>query len=215
MAETKSDPGQLTDRQQSILDFLLFVDRFKLIQRKGYVDGGTRQETDAEHAWHMALYAVVLHGEIGLECDLAHTLKLVLIHDLVEIHAGDAYAYDDKAQAGQTEREQAAAEQLYSMLPEDLGHDLKGMWQEFEAGKTPEAKFARALDRLQAFGQSIACGGKGWQDHGVRRSQTEQRMAPARTVDPVITALVDALYRQADEKGMWPHPDDRGLPKTQ
>jgi putative hydrolase of HD superfamily len=199
----------LPERLRQILDFLLFVDRFKTIQRQGHVDGGSRHETDAEHTWHMALYAVLLHGEIGLDCDLLQTLKMVPIHDLVEIHAGDAYAYDEAAQAGQAEREQAAATKIYSMLPNDLGSELLFLWQEFEAGETAEAKFARALDRLQAFGQSIATNGKGWHDHGVRRSQTERRMAPARSVDPVVTALIDALYRRADRDGMWPHPDDR------
>lgn len=209
-----TQPTSLTDRHQQILDFLLFVDRFKTIQRKGHVDGGSRHETDAEHTWHMALYAVLLHGELSIECSLTHTLKLVLIHDLVEIHAGDAYAYDDTAQAGQAAREQDAAERLYGMLPNDLGRELMSLWQEFEAGETAEAKFARALDRLQAFGQSIATGGKGWHDNNVRRSQTEKRMAPARLVDPVITALVDALYQRADDEGMWPHPDDRRIPTS-
>ena len=142
--ETHTD--KLTERQRRILDFLLFVDRLKMIERWGLVGDGSRRETDAEHTWHMALYAVLLHREIALECDLAHALKLVLIHDLVEIHAGDAPAYDAVAQAGQAERERAAADRLYAMLPADIGEDLKAMWHEFEAAETPEARFATAAD---------------------------------------------------------------------
>ena len=203
--ETHND--SLTDRQRQILDFLLFIDRFKMIERWGLVGDGSRRETDAEHTWHMALYAVLLHKEIGLDCDLAHALKLVLIHDLVEIHAGDAPAYDAAAQAGQAERERAAADRLYAMLPADIGADLKAMWYEFEAAETPEARFAHAVDRLQALGQSVASHGEGWRQHGVRRAQTERRMAPAREVDPEITALVDALMHRAEVEQLWSPPD--------
>ena len=202
-----TDTDKLTDRQRQVLDFLLFVDRFKMIERWGLVSNGSRRETDAEHTWHMALYAVLLHREIALECDLAHALKLVLIHDLVEIHAGDAPAYDAVAQAGQAARERAAADRLYAMLPTDIGEDLKAMWYEFEAAETPEARFAHAVDRLQALGQSVASGGKGWRQHNVKRAQTERRMAPAREVDPEITALVDALLRRAEAEGLWPAPE--------
>jgi len=202
-----TDSDSLTDRQSQILDFLLFIDRFKMIERWGLVGDGSRRETDAEHTWHMALYAVLLHGEIGLDCDLAHALKLVLIHDLVEIHAGDAPAYDAAAQAGQAERERAAADRLYAMLPADICEDLKAMWYEFEAAETPEARFAHAVDRLQALGQSVASHGEGWRQHGVRRAQTERRMAPAREVDPEITALVDALMHRAEVEDLWSPPD--------
>lgn len=202
-----TDTDSLTDRQSQILDFLLFVDRFKMIERWGLVGDGSRRETDAEHTWHMALYAVLLHQEIALECDLAHALKLVLIHDLVEIHAGDAPAYDAAAQAGQAERERAAADRLYAMLPTDIGEDLKALWYEFEAAETPEARFAHAVDRLQALGQSVASHGEGWRQHGVKRAQTERRMAPAREVDPEITALVDALMHRAEVEDLWSPPD--------
>ncbi len=202
-----SDPnaaGELPQRLARILDFLLFVDRFKAIERVGYLADNSRRETDSDHAWHMALYAVLLHGEIGFEADLAHTLCLVLVHDLVEIHAGDTYAYDDAGRAGQAAREAAAAERLFARLPDDLRERVHGWWQEFEAGQTPEARFARALDRLQAFGQSVLSGGRAWRENNVSRAQTQERMRPALDVDPALRALVEHLYARADSANMWP-----------
>src|SRR3954468_23381577 len=126
-------------RLKRILDFLLLTDRFKTIERKGYIADGSRRENDAEHTWHMGLFALLLHKELGFDVDLGRVLTLVLVHDLVEIHAGDTYAYDDAASTGQAEREIAAAELLFANLPDDLGASLHAWWQEFEAGETPEA----------------------------------------------------------------------------
>ena len=131
-------------RLKHILDFLLLTDRFKTIERKGYIADGSRRETDAEHTWHMGLFALLLHKELGFDVDLGRVLTLVLVHDLVEIHAGDTYAYDDVGCAGQAEREIAAAERLFAELPADLGASLHDWWREFEAGETPEARFAKA-----------------------------------------------------------------------
>jgi putative hydrolases of HD superfamily len=193
-----------TERLAQIHEFLLFVDQFKQIVRQNYLIDGSRRETDAEHTWHMALYALLLRDEIGFEVDIGRTLALILVHDLVEIHAGDTFAYDEAAKADQAAREEAAAERLFGMLPPDLRARVDGWWREFEAGETPEARFARALDRLQAFGQNVVSRGKSWREHGVTRDRTQGRMAEALASDPAIRSLVERLYDRADAEESWP-----------
>lgn len=197
-------PDVLPERLRAIMDFLLLVDRFKTIERQSFLTGATRAETDAEHTWHMCLYAMLLHGEVGMSCDLAHAIKLILVHDLVEIYAGDAPAYDERAQAAKAGLEQAAADKLFARLPADLNAELRGLWQEFEAAGTPEARFANAIDRIQALGQSLLCGGHGWTKNGARREQVEARMAPARAADPLLDRLVGAMFDLAERTGIWP-----------
>ena len=195
---------ELSPRLSQILEFLLFIDRFKAIERQSHLADQSRHETDAEHCWHMAVYALLLHGETGFDADLGHSLALILVHDLVEIHAGDTYAYDEAGRADQAEREAAAAERLFAMLPDDLRDRVTGWWREFEEGRTAEARFARALDRLQAFGQSVLSDGRAWRENGVGRDKTVERMRPALDSDPAIRALVEALYDRADRARMWP-----------
>jgi putative hydrolase of HD superfamily len=194
----------LPERLAAILDFLMEIDRFKQVERGGYLADGSRRETDSDHAWHLAVYAILLHGEIGFETDLGRVLCLAAVHDLVEIYAGDTYAYDDAALADQAAREDAAAARLFGRLPDDLRDRVEGYWREFEAGQTPEARFARALDRLQAFAQSVLAGGRAWREHGVPRERTRARMAEALAADPAIARLVEALYDRADAGGYWP-----------
>ncbi len=197
-------PEPASPRLTQILDFLLFCDRFKQVQRRNLLADASRRETDAEHAWHLSLYALLLHDELGFEADLGHTLALLAVHDLVEILAGDTFAYDTAGVAGQAEREEAAAADLFGRLPDDLRDRVDGWWREFEAGKTPEARFARALDRLQPFALNVASGGVAWRQHKVSRAQTERRLAETRAADPALAALVDHLYARADAAGLLP-----------
>src|SRR3546814_12351238 len=143
-----------TPRLEQIHDFLIFADRFKHIVRQNYLTDGSRRENDAEHTWHMALYALLLKDEIGFEVDIGRTLALILVHDLVEIHAGDTFAYDDAARMDQAAREQAAAARLFGMLPPDLRDRVDGWWREFEEGKTNEARFADRTTDVQGTGVS-------------------------------------------------------------
>jgi len=191
-------------RLKRILDFLLLTDRFKTIERKGYIADGSRRENDAEHTWHMGLFALLLHKELGFDVDLGRVLTLVLVHDLVEIHAGDTYAYDDAACTGQAEREIAAAELLFADLPDDLGTSLHAWWREFEAGETPDARFAKAIDRLQGFAQNYNSGGRAWRENEISRERTHQRTALPMALDPALKAIVEELYSRADTENLWP-----------
>ncbi|WP_366657350.1 HD domain-containing protein [Fodinicurvata sp. EGI_FJ10296] len=192
------------DRLTQIHEFLLFCDRYKRIERRNPLTDGSRPENDAEHTWHMALYALMLKDEIGADVDITRVLAMILVHDLVEIHAGDTFAYDAVGREGQAEREEAAATELFAMLPDDLRDRVWSWWREFETGDTAEAEFARALDRLQAFGQNVRSGGLAHREHGVSRTMTFDRMRPARRADDAIRLLVDRLYAEADGRpGYW------------
>ncbi|MCA1941015.1 MAG: HD domain-containing protein [Caenispirillum bisanense] len=193
------------DRLQRILDFLEFADRFKFVERRGYLTGGERRENDAEHCWHMALVAMVLHGELEdpASVDLGKALRLILVHDLVEIEAGDTYAYDDAAIEGQEEREQRAADRIFGLLPDDLGAELRALWEEFEARETPEARFAKACDNFQGFMQNVISGGRAWRENGVGREDTRRRTDFPRTVDPAFDALLGRLYARTDREGSF------------
>ncbi|MDO9711218.1 HD domain-containing protein [Paracraurococcus lichenis] len=193
-------------RAEALLDFLALADRLKTVERRGLVplpDGTHRRETSAEHCWNLALLALLLHREVAAEIDLGHALSLIAVHDLVEVEAGDTYAYDPAGRATQAAREEAAADIVFGALPADLGARLRAMWEEFEAGETAEARFAMACDRMQGFLQNVLSEGRAWREHGVTRADTRPRMAPAEAVDPVFAALIKRLYDRA-AGGMLP-----------
>jgi putative hydrolase of HD superfamily len=193
------------ERADAILGFLALADRLKSVERRGRVvlpDGATRRENSAEHCWSLALIGTLLHGDVSQPLDLGRALMMVAIHDLVEIEAGDTFAYDAAGRATQAAREAAAAETVFALLPEDLGARLRALWEEFEAGETPEARFAMACDRMQGFLQNVLSGGIAWREHGVTRRDTLPRMEPAMAVDPVFAALIGRLYGLAEAGGL-------------
>lgn len=193
------------DRAASILDFLALADRLKTVERRGRVvlaDGTTRRENSAEHCWSLALIGTLLHGEVAASLDLGRALMMVAVHDLVEIEAGDTFAYDAAGRATQAEREAAAAETVFGTLPDDLAARLRALWEEFEAGESPEARFAMACDRMQGFLQNVLSGGLAWKEHGVTVADTLPRMGPAMEVDAVFAALIGRLYDRAAEGGL-------------
>lgn len=193
----------MTDRIDSILDFLALVDRFKKVERRALLGDMSRRENSAEHSWHMALVAMVLARETGFTGDLARMLSMVLVHDLVEIYAGDAGAYDVAARAAAVAKEDEAAKKLFGSLPPDLGAEFDGLWREFEAKRTPEAKLANACDRVQGFLQSYLSEGLSWAEIGVTRDQTLERTRPAREAHPKIEELILRIYNRADAEGYW------------
>ena len=162
-------------------DFFREIDKEKFISRQTLLTDGKRRENDAEHAWHMGIMAILLSEYANEEIDVLKTVTMLLIHDIVEIDAGDTYAYDEEGKKTQREREVAAADRIFALLPEDQQEKFRSLWEEFEAWETPEAKFAHTLDGDQPLMLNDATEGKSWVDHGVRLSQVLKRNA--RTAD--------------------------------
>ncbi|MFR3767468.1 MAG: HD domain-containing protein [Blautia sp.] len=163
------------ERLKKQMEFIVEVDKVKNIIRQTYLADGNRKENDAEHSWHLALMAVLLKEYSNEEVDLAKVVPMVLIHDLVEIDAGDTYAYDEAGAATKRERETKAADRIFGMLPQDQCSWFRELWEEFEAYETPEAKFAHVLDNCQPLLLNDASNGKSWAEHGVRKSQIYKR----------------------------------------
>lgn len=165
----------MTDRMERQFRFALEADKEKRIGRQTYLSNGAEKENDAEHAWHAALMAILLGEYSNEKIDLLRTVTMLLIHDMVEIDAGDTYAYDDNAKQTQREREEKAADRIFGMLPDDQRDRLRGLWEEFEAAQTPEAKFARTMDNIQPAMLNCATDGRAWKEKGVKLSQILER----------------------------------------
>ena len=186
------------ERLQRQFAFLQEIDKEKEIMRQTYLASGQRKEGDAEHAWHLAIMALLLSEHANEEINVLKTMAMVLIHDLVEIDAGDTYAYDEGAKVTQKERELAAADRIFGLLPEDQGAKMRSLWEEFEARETPEAKFARTLDCVQPLMLNHASGGRSWREHGVKKSQILKR-------NSVTAEGSQALWDYARETMLEPH----------
>lgn len=163
------------ERLKKQLEFCLEADKEKQIGRQTYVSDCSRKENDAEHAWHMALMTLILSEYANEEIDVLRTISMILMHDIVEIDAGDTYAYDEEAKKSQKEREEKAADRIFDMLPEDQKQKFRELWEEFEAAETKEAKFARTMDNLQPLMLNNATDGRSWMERGVRISQILKR----------------------------------------
>lgn len=184
------------------IEFLVEMDKMKNIWRQSRVLHEDRAENDAEHAWHLAMLAIVLSEYSNEPIDLKTVLTTVLIHDVVEIDAGDTYAYDAAGNATKAEREQKAADRLFGMLPDDQGAYLRRLWDEFEAQSTPEARFANSLDRVQPLLLNYCKHGESWRAHGTKRTQVEGRMKPVYDGSQVLGDLASELIRRAAEEGL-------------
>lgn len=163
------------ERLEKQMAFIREIDKEKQIFRQSYVTDKTRKENDAEHAWHMAIMTFLLSEYANEELDVLKTMQMILIHDIVEIDAGDTYAYDDAAKATQREREVRAAERLFGILPTEQGQQFRALWEEFEEGTTPEAKFARTMDNVQPLLLNDAADGMAWEEHEVPLSKIMKR----------------------------------------
>lgn len=163
------------DRLEKQIRFIIETDKEKNIFRQTYLSDGKRKENDAEHSWHLALMAVLLKEHLKEDIDLTKVMIMVLIHDLVEIDAGDTYAYDTAGAATKREREVRAADRIFGILPEDQGQSFRKIWEEFEEYETSEAKFAHLLDNFQPLLLNDASDGKSWTEHDVHKSQVCRR----------------------------------------
>ena len=189
----------MTDRLDRQLAFAAEIDRLKQIERKISLIGGARRENSAEHSWHLAVLVPMLAEYARAEVDVTLATRMVLLHDIVEIDAGDAFAFDPEAQAGQAERERLAADRLFGLLPEDQARETREIWDEFEANVTPTARFANAVDRFQALLLNRGNGGGTWKIHGVSRAQVLERMSPIRDAMPEVWPVV---IRTVDDVGL-------------
>lgn len=189
------------DRLEQQLSFLMEIDKQKEIIRQTYLADGSRKETDAEHAWHMAVMCMVLSEYANEPIDVAKTVMMLLTHDLVEIDAGDTYAYDVQGNATKRDRELKAADRIYGLLPEEQRDYLRALWDEFEAMETPEAKFANTLDKIQPVLLTDRAKGKSWLEHGVRKEQILGRNARTHEGSEVLWSHVRKLIEKNIEGG--------------
>jgi putative hydrolases of HD superfamily len=191
------------DRLDHQLAFILEIDRLKLIERRTFVTDASRRENSAEHSWHLAMLALVLSEYAGEGIDLARVIAMVLVHDIVEIDAGDVFVYaDEAAQIAKVERETRAAERIFALLPDDQEPVFRSLWEEYEQGTTETARFAAALDRLQPLLLNVAAGGATWREHGISADRVLERNAPIGDGAPRLWARAREMIRDAVERGI-------------
>ena len=191
-----------SDRFEKQIGFIVEMDKLKRILRQTILTDHSRQETSAEHSWHLGVMALVLSEYAETGVDLFRVLKMVLVHDLVEIDAGDTYCYDRVETQDQAAREKKAADRLFGLLPENQAGELRGLWEEFEARKTPEARFAAALDRLQPILQNYHTQGEMWKKNSISSRQVVVRNQPIEDGSPLLWDYVVHLLDDAVKKGM-------------
>jgi putative hydrolases of HD superfamily len=194
-------PGN-SDRFKRQVEFLLEIDRLKHTLRQTILLDRSRHENSVEHSWHIALSAVIFSEYAATQAsDMERVMRMLLVHDLVEIDAGDTYCYDEKAAVDQYAREKLAADRIFGMLPPDQALDFRRLWDEFESAQTAEARYAHAMDRFQAFLHNYFTQGQIWRQHGIRRHQVIQRMQPVERGAPQLWEYVRALIDDAVIKG--------------
>lgn len=195
---------------QKQLEFIIEIDRLKSVLRRTGLMDGSRRENSAEHSWHLSMMALVLHGHANDEVDLLRVMKMLLVHDLVEIDADDTFCYDEAGMATKDEKEAQAAERLFGMVPGEQCKQLMALWHEFEARTTPESKFANALDRLQPAIANYLNDGGTWREYGITLDQVMERLGPIADGSEALweyaKGLIDAGVRRGDirasEKGL-------------
>ncbi|MCE7982025.1 MAG: HD domain-containing protein [Caldilinea sp. CFX5] len=159
------------ERLAQQIAFIMELDKLKSVLRRSYVTHANRRENSAEHSWHIALAALTLAEHANEPVDISHVIKMLLIHDIVEIDAGDTFVYDTTGKVDQFDRETLAAERIFGLLPPEQGEAYRKLWQEFEERVTPEAKFARAVDRLLPVLHNYYTQGRGWREHNIHQQQ--------------------------------------------
>jgi putative hydrolases of HD superfamily len=192
------------ERLMAQLAFLRELDRAKTVMRQSHVTGTERLEDDAQHQWHVAVMALFLAEHATEPVDVQRVVAMLLLHDVVEIDAGDVFVYDEAAQVGKREREVACAERLYGLLPPDQAEWARELWEEFEAKETPEARFAGAIDRLQPLLQNLATAGVGWKRNGITSGRVLALNARIGTGSEVLWAHAQDLLAAAIAEGVLP-----------
>ena len=192
----------MEERFKKQLRFLIEIDKMKSVFRQTILIDRSRREDDASHSWHFAVMAMLLFEHCkDKTVDISRVIKMALVHDLIEIYAGDTFAYDAAGNADKLQREQKSADKLFALLPKDQGKEIRALWEEFDAEQTPDAKYACAIDRLQPFINNIMTEGHTWKRHGVTAAQVYQRMEPIRATMPDIWAFVTGSVEDFVKKG--------------
>ena len=189
------------NRLDQQLSFVLEIDKLKTILRQTLLTDSSRRENSAEHSWHLAIMSVLLAEYATEPVDMLRVIKMLLVHDLIEIDAGDTFAYDVAGNVGRAEREEHGAERIFGLLPEEQGRELRALWEEFDAFKTPESKYANALDRLQPLLHNARTEGGTWRIHSVARDQVYRRMEPIRSALPELWPVVTRIIEDACARG--------------
>ena len=189
------------ERLEKQIDFILEEDKVKNIIRQTHLSGNGRRENDAEHAWHMAIMVYLLKEYANEKIDVAKAMMMALIHDVVEIDAGDTYAYDPKGLETQKAREEQAAERIFGLLPDDQGEELKSLFQEFEASETPEARFVRAMDNFQPLLLNDSNDGGDWREHEIGKTQVMKRHTKTKLGSDVIWERARKIIEEHVRKG--------------
>ena len=191
----------MQERLRKQLEFIIEVDKAKEIFRQTLVSNGKRYENDAEHSWHLALMAPLLKEYVKDDVNIERVMNMVIIHDLVEIDAGDTFCYDVEGYKDKAEREQKAANRIFNLLPKDQAEIIFSLWNEFEDMSTPESKYANVLDRLQPILLNISTDGRKWLDNGTSRDMVLKRMAVIEDESPELWDLVNDIVDFAIQKG--------------
>lgn len=199
-------PDEIGGRLRAQLEFIAEADKLKTILRASPLAAADRRENDAEHSWHLALMVLLLAEYADEPIDVGHAIKLVIIHDMVEIYAGDSPVFDAAAVVDQVEREIAAAERLFTMLPPDQAGEIRALWDEFEAAQTPEARFCKAMDRLEPMLLNWLNRGGTWSMPGATESRVRAREAGVVAASTTLGEATDAIVRAGLAKG-WIRPD--------
>ncbi len=193
--------GSGNDRLDMQLKFTAEIDKMTSVYRRTLLVDGSRRENDAEHSWHIAVMALLFKEYCIEEPDVEHAIRMLVVHDLVEIYAGDTFAYDDKGNASKEEREKAAADKLFSQIPPEQGSEIRSLWEEFDAMESTDAKYAACLDRLQPFLHNTLTEGHTWREGKTHRSQVEKRMNIIKEFMPDVYEWVDKNIERGIEKG--------------
>ena len=194
------------DRLEQQIAFIVEIDRLKTVIRQNYLADGSRRENTAEHSWHVTLMAMILCEHAAEPVDRARVLELLLVHDLVEIDAGDTFAYDSVGEQSKAAREQAAAERIFGLLPAAQAERLRAAWDEYEASETPEARFALSLDRLMPMIHNSLTEGRAWQANGVTADKVRHRAESISRGAPALGALAGKLIASSVAAGFLADP---------
>ena len=191
----------MDDRLKKQIGFMLELDKMKNLYRQTYVLHENRKENDAEHSWHIAVMAILLSEYANSDIDIPKVIKMLLLHDVVEIDAGDTYCYDDEGNATKAEREEKAAQRIFGLLPDDQSRESYDLWREFEDSMTSEARFAAVLDRLQPLLLNYTRNGISWQEHSIHKEQVLKRNEAYFNESDELAKLICSLIDDAETKG--------------